>query len=198
MADIEERSAPASAAALRGLSGKLLLLTILFVMVGEVLIFLPSLANFRITWLKGRIAQAEIAALAVEAAPDRMLSGDCRSELLKGAGVLVVSLNKGETRKLVLRTDDPPMIDQHFDLRMTTLMGSVMDAIGAFTAGEGRVIGVTDLPPNMSGELIDIALVEEPLRQAMFGFALNILAVSAILSLIVAALGFFALHRVLV
>src|SRR5438552_951818 len=91
MADIEERPAPASAAALRGLSGKLLLLTILFVMVGEVLIFFPSIANFRITWLKGRIAQAEIAALAVEAAPDRMLSGDLKSELLKGAGVLVVS-----------------------------------------------------------------------------------------------------------
>jgi signal transduction histidine kinase len=181
-----------------GLSAKLLLLIILFVMVGEVLIFFPSIANFRITWLKGRIAQAEIAALAVEAAPDRMLSRDLKSELLKGAGVLVVSLNKGETRKLVLRTDDPAMIDAHFDLRMTTLMGSIVDAIGALTAGEGRVIGITDLPPNMSGELIDIALEEEPLRQAMFGFALNILAVSAILSLIVAALGFFALHGVLV
>ena len=48
---------------MRGLSGKVLLLTIIFVMLGEVLIFLPSIANFRIQWLKGRIAQAEIAAL---------------------------------------------------------------------------------------------------------------------------------------
>ena len=46
--------------ALRGLSGKVLLLTIIFVMLGEVLIFLPSIANFRIQWLKGRIAQAEV------------------------------------------------------------------------------------------------------------------------------------------
>jgi hypothetical protein len=66
---------------LHGLSGKVLLLTILFVMLGEVLIFLPSIANFRLTWLKNRVAQAEIAALAVEAAPDRMLSGDLRNEL---------------------------------------------------------------------------------------------------------------------
>ena len=44
---------------LRGLSGKVLVMTILFVMLGEVLIFLPSIANFRIQWLKGRIAQAE-------------------------------------------------------------------------------------------------------------------------------------------
>ena len=64
-------------------------------MLGEVLIFLPSIANFRLTWLKNRVAQAEIAALAVEAAPDRMLSGDLRNELLMGAGVHVVALKKG-------------------------------------------------------------------------------------------------------
>jgi hypothetical protein len=77
---------------LQGLSGKVLVMTILFVMLGEILIFLPSIANFRIQWLKGRIAQAEIAALAAEAAPDRILSADLRTEILKGAGVLVVSL----------------------------------------------------------------------------------------------------------
>jgi hypothetical protein len=68
---------------LRGLSGKVLAMTVVFVMLGEVLIFLPSIANFRIQWLKGRIAQAEIAALAAEAAPDRILSSDLRTEILK-------------------------------------------------------------------------------------------------------------------
>jgi signal transduction histidine kinase len=198
MSYVEPGRGPASAAALKGLSGKLLSLTILFVMLGEILIFLPSIANFRITWLKGRIAQAEIAALAVEAAPDRMLSGDLTSELLKGAGVLVVSLNKAESRKLILRTEDPPMIDAHFDLRTTSWMGAVVDAFHALIVGDGRVIGVTDLPPNMSGDIIDIALEEAPLRAAMFGFALNILALSAILSLIVAGLVFLALNQVLV
>src|SRR5215203_7067072 len=89
--------------ALRGLSGKVLLLTIIFVMLGEILIFLPSIANFRIQWLKGRVAQAEIAALAAEAAPDQILSSDLRSEILKGAGVLAVSLTKGDKRQLILR-----------------------------------------------------------------------------------------------
>src|SRR6185295_6751045 len=178
MADQDRHPQTVKTAVLRGLSGKLLLLTILFVMLGEILIFLPSIANFRITWLKGRIAQAEIAALAVEAAPDRMVSGDLRSEILMGAGVLVVSLNKGESRRLILRTDNPPMIDEHFDLRAVSWLGAVMDAFDALIAGDRRVIGVTDLPPNMSGDVIDIALEEAPLRAAMFGFAFNILAVS--------------------
>ena len=87
----------------QSLSGKVLMLTVAFVMLGEVLIFLPSIANFRIQWLKGRIAQAETATLAAEAAPDQLLSNDLRSEILKGAGVIVVSVKKGPMRQLVLR-----------------------------------------------------------------------------------------------
>ena len=36
----------------RGLSIKLLVLTVLFVMIAEVLIFLPSIANFKLRWLE--------------------------------------------------------------------------------------------------------------------------------------------------
>jgi hypothetical protein len=46
-----------------GLSGKLLFLTILFVMVAEVLIYVPSVANFRLNWLNDRLAAAYTAAL---------------------------------------------------------------------------------------------------------------------------------------
>lgn len=183
---------------LHGLSGKVLVLTILFVMLGEVLIFLPSFANFRITWLKNRVAQAEIAALAVEAAPDRMLSGDLRNELLMGAGVHVVALKKGDTRQLVLRGDQAPMIDAIYDLRATGWMEAIWDAFRALAAGDGRVIGVIDTPPNMSGDLIELALDEAPLREAMLRYAVSILIISVILSLMVAGLVFLALNRALV
>jgi signal transduction histidine kinase len=183
---------------LRGLSGKVLLLTIIFVMIGEVLIFVPSIANFRITWLKNRVAQAEIAALAVEAAPTRMLSPDLRNEILKGAGVRVVALQKGGTRQLVLRSDVDAMIDASYDLRTIRWFPAIVDAFTAMAAGDGRVIGITDIPPNMSGESIQIALDEAPLRAAMFGYALNILILSIILSILVAGLVFLALNRVLV
>ncbi len=183
---------------LRGLSGKVLLLTIIFVMLGEVLIFLPSIANFRIQWLKGRIAQAEIAALAAEAAPDQILSSDLRSEILMGAGVLVVSLEKGESRKLAVRSDGDFMIDASFDLRNTMWYDAITDAFGAMLAGENRVIGVMDKPPNMSGDLIEIALYEEPMRAAMFRYGINILLLSIFLSLLVAGMIFAALNWVLV
>ncbi len=183
---------------LRGLSGKVLAMTIAFVMLGEVLIFLPSIANYRIQWLKGRIAQAEIAALAVEAAPDRLLSEDLRTEILQGAGVLVVSLTRGEMRQLMLRSEADHMIDAAYDLREVGWLSAVTDALAVLVRGEERVIGVTDAPPNMSGDVIEVALYEKPLRQAMIGYGVNILILSVLLSLMVAVLVFGTLNIVLV
>jgi len=48
-----------------GLSAKLLLLTVSFVMLAEVLIFVPSVANFRITWLNDRLTAAQLAQRAL-------------------------------------------------------------------------------------------------------------------------------------
>jgi signal transduction histidine kinase len=180
------------------LSGKVLLLTIIFVMLGEVLIFVPSIANFRITWLKNRVAQAEIAALAVEAAPTRMLSPDLRNEILKGAGVRVVALQKGDKRQLVLRSDVDAMIDASYDLRTIKWLPAITDAFTTLAAGNRRIVGIIDNPPNMSGDTIQVALDEAPLRAAMLGYAFNILILSIILSLLVAGLVFLALNRVLV
>ena len=182
----------------RGLSGKVLLLTIIFVMVGEVFIFLPSIANFRIQWLKARISQAEIAALAAEAAPDQILNSDLQSEILKGAGVVAVSLKKGETRRLVLRDAAYDMVEENFDLRPVMYYFTIGDAFQALVSTRERVIGVVDFPPNMSGDVIEIAVKEQPLSLAMRRYGLNILILSVVLSFIVAALIFAALNRLLV
>lgn len=183
---------------MRGLSGKVLVMTILFVMLGEVLIFLPSIANFRIQWLKGRIAQAEIAALAAEAAPDRILSTDLRTEILKGAGVLVVSLTRGDKRQLMLRSETDHMIDASYDLRDARWLPAVGDAFAVMLGSDDRVIGVIDTPPNMSGDMIEVALFEKPLRQAMIGYGINIFILSVVLSVIVAGLVYLALNLVLI
>ncbi|MBT3887601.1 MAG: sensor histidine kinase, partial [Rhodospirillaceae bacterium] len=45
------------------LSARLLLLTIIFVMIGEVLIYVPSVAQFRVSYLEERIAAARLATL---------------------------------------------------------------------------------------------------------------------------------------
>ncbi|HFC04932.1 MAG TPA: HAMP domain-containing histidine kinase [Rhizobiales bacterium] len=182
----------------RGLSGKVLLLTIVFVLLGEVLIFLPSIANFRINWLKSRIATSEVAALVVEAAPDNMVSDKLRKELLRGAEVKIIALNRGTARYMMLQDDGELMIAQRYDLRERQWLEPVIEAFKVLFRTENRLIGVTDHPPKMSGSDIEIALEEKPLRDAMLAFSANILTLSIILSIIVAAMVFLALNYVLV
>jgi signal transduction histidine kinase len=181
-----------------GLSTKVLALTILFVLLGEVMIFLPSIANFRIQWMNTRIAQAEIAALAAEAAPDAVVNDALRSEILKGAGVVAVSLKRDGTRQIMLRNTEAGMVAESFDLRPGMYWLTLGEAIRVFFSQEDRVISLVDVPPNMSGEMIEVTVHEAPLTKAMRAYALNILYLSIALSLIVAAMIYAALNRVLV
>src|SRR5256885_2323881 len=69
-----------------GLSAKLLLLTVLFVMVAEVFIYVPSIANFRLNWLNDRLAAAHTAALVLDAAPSSMVPDSLARQLLDSIG----------------------------------------------------------------------------------------------------------------
>jgi signal transduction histidine kinase len=183
---------------LSGLSAKVLALTILFVLLGEVLIFLPSIANFRIQWMKIRIAQAEIAALAAEAAPDAILDDALRTEILKGAGVMAVSLQRDNKRQLILRSDEQAMIAATYDLRPGMYWMTIGEALSALLSNKDRIISVIDMPPNMSGELIEVSLHEEPMVKAMRSYGLNIFYLSVFLSFVVATMIYAALNRLLV
>lgn len=49
-----------------GLSGKLLILTVVFISLAEVLIFVPSVANMRLRWLQDRLNTAAAAAIVID------------------------------------------------------------------------------------------------------------------------------------
>ena len=78
-----------------GLSGKLLMLTILFVMLAEVLIYVPSVANFRLNWLNDRLAAAHTAALVLEAAPSGMVPESLAKKILDSVGARAVAVKMG-------------------------------------------------------------------------------------------------------
>ena len=71
---------------LRTLSGRFLILTIIFVMVAEILIFVPSIARYREDYLLLRLERAQIASLALLA--DDMIDVELEQELLKNTSLL--------------------------------------------------------------------------------------------------------------
>ena len=197
-----------------GLPAKLLLLTVLFVMLAEVLIFLPSIANFRVTWLNDRLTAGRLASLAAEAVPEHDVPEAVRMELLGTAKVRSVAIKQNDMRRLVLPPDGPLTIDASYDLRqehsprliprVASWSALIADALAVLVAPEGRTILVSGHPfvaPGSSwsmDDFVEIVLQEAPLRQAMVDFALRILGLSIIISIIAAAMVYFALHRLLV
>jgi signal transduction histidine kinase len=181
----------------RGLSAKLLALTIAFVMLAEVLIFVPSVANFRANWLKDRLMAASLAALAVEAVPDGIVPRPLREELLATAQVKSVAVKQAEARKLVLQVDMPPSVAEGFDLRSASPARLIWDAMAVFVRTGDRAIRVVG-PAGHGAEFVEIVIMERPLRTAMTGFGLRILGLSIVISMISAALVYFALNGLLV
>ncbi len=205
---------------LSGLSlpAKLLAITILFVMLAEILVFIPSIASFRVNWLNERLVSARLAALAAEARPDGVIPAMVRGEILSTAQVRAVAIKRDDIRRLVLPADEPLIIDASFDLRESPdqpfwqrvlhRVALIRDALYVFFAPSGRMIlvyGRGDMmaaPPSAAtpGDLdfVEVALPEEPLRQAMLRHGLNILILSIIISVIAAAAVYFTLIKVLV
>ncbi|MGB0904110.1 MAG: sensor histidine kinase, partial [Mangrovicoccus sp.] len=72
------------------LSGRFLVLTVIFVMLAEIMIFVPSVARFREQQLLDAIKRAQIASLVLLA--DDMISPELERELLENAGVYNVVL----------------------------------------------------------------------------------------------------------
>ncbi len=176
-----------------GLASRVLLLTIAFVMVAEIAVFVPSIANYRNTWLRDRLSAAYTAALVLDAAPGDMVPDGLREELLSSVGAQSIAIKRGDTRRLLAVSDMPPMVEDRYDLRDASPIESVAAAWRTLTAGRDRVVSVVGEAP-MGAQFVEITLHEDPLRQAMFRYSGNILLVSLIISLMVAGLAMGAIH----
>jgi signal transduction histidine kinase len=177
----------------RGLSARLLVLTIGFVMLSEILIYLPSIARFRLTYLEGRITAAYLSSLALQLLPDDKVDYAVELELLRGTQLRMMAIKRKQTRTLVLSEDMPPKMDASFDIRDPVPLTLIVDAFEALLAGN-RVIHVKGRFPDGSDGYLEIMMDEAPLREAMVSYSVNILQLSIVISLLTAGLVYLALH----
>ncbi|MEM0949830.1 MAG: HAMP domain-containing sensor histidine kinase [Pseudomonadota bacterium] len=181
---------------LNSLSGRFLMLTIVFVMLAEILIFVPSVARFREDYLLNRLERAQIASLALEA--NDVIDARLEYELLKNAGVFNVVLRRDEMRQLMLSSEIPSPIAATFDVRDAGAYELILDAMGRLVTPGDEVIRVIGQPVQEAGLLIEITMPAAPLRAAMIDYGIRILILSAVISVVTAALLFVAVRSLLV
>lgn len=178
----------------RTLSARLLMLTLAYVLLSEMLIFVPAVAHFRADYLKDKIASARLAALAVEAAPAKMVSQALANELLAQAGAHGIVLHKPDMTTLMLDSDMPPAVDLTYDLRQCSEADLIRDALMTLRRSGNLVLRVLDTAPGQSGGAVEVLLDEAPLRSAMWAFGGRIFVISLVLSLATGALLYLSLQ----
>jgi signal transduction histidine kinase len=182
---------------LNTLSGRFLALTVVFVMLAETLIFLPSVAKFREDWMLLRLEKAQIAALA-RLTTDALIDERIEAELLANAQVFNVVLRRDEVRQLVLSSPIPSPVTATYDLRFASVWDLVRDALVAMVGTGNDVIRIIGTPTNDAGTLIEITTESGPLRVALLDYGLRILALSALISAATAVLLFLAVRQLMV
>jgi hypothetical protein len=176
-----------------GLSGKLLVLTIVFVMLAEVLIYVPSIANYRLNWLHDRLAAAHTAALVLDAAPRGMVPETLARQILDSVGARTVAMKIGDQRRLLATAEVPTTLHQDVDVRNMSAFRAIVEAFETmFLCSDSDLMRVVG-PGPMGADFVEIILGMGPLRQAMVRFSFNILLLSLVISAITAALVYLTL-----
>ena len=180
------------------LSGRLLLLTLLYVLVTEVLIFVPSIARYHTSLLENHIETAELAILPFTEPGGNQLSAALRQQLLTRAGAAAVMLKRPDQRELFLVDEIPMKIDATIDLTRENFFGEMVRALDCVTAGGNRTLHVISATRIKGAQAVEVIVGERPIRKALVRYARRIVFLGLLISLVSAMLVFLSVYLVLV
>ena len=183
---------------LKSLSARLLILTVFFVMVSEVLIFVPSVARYRMTYFENRLAAGYLATLAFEASPDGRLDQGLIDELLARVGAQGVVLRRADGTMLSLDRIQPPRPDFTIDLAHPDIVLAIRGSFRTLFGAGDRMLRVLGPAGPDNTDTAEVLLEERPLRQELWNFGIRILELSLVISLLTAALVYLSLQWLLV
>jgi signal transduction histidine kinase len=165
-----------------------------------VLIYVPSVANFRVVWLKDRLATAYTAALVLDAAPNGVVSDALAKQILDSIGARAVAMKMGARHRMIAVDDMPPVINDVYDMHNVDDFDAIVDALKTMLNTRKDVMRVVGpLPSSTSDdEYIELVMDEQPLRNAMLRYSTDILFLSLVISGITAVLVYLALHYMFV
>ncbi|MDL2399126.1 sensor histidine kinase [Rhizobium mayense] len=181
-----------------GLSGKLLMLTVIFILLAEVLIFVPSVANMRLRWLQDRLNTAAAAAIVIDGLQPVELPRALQKETLMATGTRAIVLRKEGTSRLLATAEMPASVDEQYDLSDVSQLTAIRDALDTLLFGGNRIIRVFGPVGGDASTGIEVVLKDTRLRSAMLAYSASVFFVSILISLFTATLIFFAINRMMI
>lgn len=196
-ADVPARPQTRTVPLRRSLSAKLLLLTASFVLLAEVLIFFPSISNFRLRWLEERLGTAAALSIVLVQENPENLPRDVQDDVLVAIGAKAIAVRDEGVSRLLVVSEMPPQVDEHVDLANAEPLWSVFGALDTLLNGGNRILRVYG-PVGESTKEFEIIIPDTRLRAAMLVYSRNVALLSLFISLITATLVYYVIDRILI
>jgi signal transduction histidine kinase len=183
-----------------GLSARLLVLTSLFVALGGAIALPPALAAYERQWLLDRVRAAELASLAPEVAPDRVVSEQLKAQFLNGAGVDIVAVSVDGVRQLVFARPRPGPAEAPYlvDLRNRAPALDWLAPLQTLLGPDGRRVRVMAEPRFRKADFIEFVATDGELKRALGSYLWRLVLIVAFVSTITGVLVYLALNLFLV
>ena len=180
------------------LSGRLLLLTLFYVLISEAVISVPTIARYHRELLVSHIESAEIAILPFTEIGGEQFSPGLRRQLLMRAGADAVMLKRREQRELFLVQGMPETLDRTIDLSRPGLWYEIEEALNCLFMGGDRMLRIISATQIPKAETVEVIVGEAPIRAALLVYSERTLLVGLLISIVAAVLVFLSLYFVLV
>jgi signal transduction histidine kinase len=184
-----------------GLSVKLIATIVVVILAVEIVIYLPSAANFRVGWLEDRLRVGVVAARVLDAVPDVMaLPRSLTDRLLNSAGATaIVYRREGQSQLIELQDAPMPRSAVTVDMRERNPMVLIGGALDTLFSGGGRTLRIIGSSEGGEGDsLVEVLMPEAPLRRDLLVYSRNTVLLSLIVAVMTAAALYIIVRTLLI
>lgn len=177
------------------LSSRLLLLTIAFVMVGQVTVFAPLMSIARSSVFNQKMEQAHLILVALEVATTtEEIDPLLRDTLLFQSGMLGMTIHRPGQATRTLGPGIPSQLPYLYDLRTENFWQGIMNTADMMLRKGEVAVAVTGVSPRAPQVVVEVYLDESPLRGNMWAYARRTLFIGFFVSIVAAAAVYVSLQ----
>ena len=178
----------------RGLAGRVLVVTLGFVLLAMGLFYATRLAAFRETWLHNKLAAAETAFEAFDGGGANELSPDLSRKILASVGVRAIAVSTPSGRRVLAEGGPPVATAEAVDLDSESFGEGVRAAFDTLFAAPRTIIDVSGRAPPDEAR-VAVTLDETPLQEALWRVSRTFLNIALLIAAVLTCVLWAVLWR---
>lgn len=192
---------------INSLSGRLLLLTGLFVLMSEFFVTVPSIGRFYYYYMLRHVHSAELVVMPLDSQARNHMTADLRQMLLDHANALAIYLRHPDRRELYLSSEPKnPLRHKTYKIDKVVYVGpdpetheltNIINGFDCLLSGGHRLLFVKSLTQINGAQEIDLVLDDAPLHRELIAFIHSLMRMTLFVAILSAFLVYASMYFLL-